>query len=207
MVLGVAEAALFTVGLFSCSNEETNNPQQENAEQSLSSKNTVTNSIPPREDGIPIGIITEDGTVNFAYNPTDVINGILAQANPIFIEIESIEIDDTYLTIIGKDEVDFSLLAFQAELINDGEFLYYPDPDIAPITVFSTDTCAGVNCTSCSVIKLDKKVNGCNCGGKGDPDQPGGYCNHSTTEVSGGEKAKQISEIIANIIKVLSPLF
>src|SRR5690554_3474136 len=120
LVLGVAGAALITVGLFSCSNEETNNSQHENTEQNFGTQNTITSSssIPPREDGIPVGIITGGDTANFAYNPTDVINGILTQADPVFIEIESIEIDDTYLTIIGKDGDDFSLLAFQAELIN-----------------------------------------------------------------------------------------
>lgn len=204
----MAGAALITVGLFSCSNEETNSPQQENTEQNLRFNNTVNSSIPPREDGIPVGIITEDGTATFAYNPTDVINGILAQANPIFVEIESIGINDTHLTIIGKDGDDFSLLGFQAELINDGGFLYYPEPDIAPITVFATHSCAGVNCTGCSFNENNKgSIIGCNCSGKGDDNQPGGYCNHSTTQATGADKTKQISEIVANIMKALSPLF
>lgn len=204
--LGVAGAILIVVGLFSCDNDEVNNPQREETQTTMTTTSIENDSIPLRDDGFPIGFMEGD-TPEFIINPTDLLNEILVQGTDIFVEVESVEINGEYLTVIGKDAEDLSALAFQAELIfDDNGFIYFPDPDIVPIEVFATHKCDGQNCTGCS-FKEDEneKIIGCNCAGKGDSSQPGGYCNHSSTEMTGWDKAKVIIDAVATAVKVIVP--
>ena len=162
-------ATLVTAGIFSCSNDEVNKSPLENTEQK--------SNLQHKDDGpIEIGKITgrEDDaefTIDIEKFKTEILK------YDLLAEIESVEIDATYLTIIGKDKEDFSLISFQAELLKDGAVLYFPNIENVPIETFSTHTCRGNNCSSCAFIKDAKnKITGCEC-------KTGrGQCNHTISE-------------------------
>lgn len=82
LVLGVAGAALITVGLFSCSNEETNNSQHEES-QTMTSKSSVFE----RE---AIATIVGSTAVPL-YDETTLTTALLAE--DVFAEVESIDLD------------------------------------------------------------------------------------------------------------------
>lgn len=186
-------AALVTVGLYACSNDEANKPHEENIEQ--------TSNLQNKEDGsFEIGTVDKNGIPQFSIDKEKFAIEILK--DDLLAEIESIEIDDTYLTIIGKDKKDFSLVAFQAKLINDGSTLYFPNPNTSDLTTFSADTCAGTNCSSCAFTRKngDKgAITGCNCGSKIDPEKPGG-CNHTTTSDSLSDKVKKWVDMLVAVL-------
>lgn len=193
--LGILSVAFLVVGLYACSNDETNNSQQENTEQK--------SNLQSREEGnTKIGKITnhESGDAVFTIDTERFKNTILEY--DLVAEIESIEIDDTYLTIIGKDTEDFSLIAFQAKLIKDGNYLYFPDPETPelPITTFATHECDGNGCSSCSFVYEIKpngkkgKITGCDCNDTGS-------CDHKVTDKDQSDKNKETFKSILEILK------
>ncbi len=175
IALGVLGAGLLITGLFACSSEENTNI----VEEDIKSINQQNKGI----DDFKVGKINSDSTVEFTIDVELLKSEILKY--DIVAEIENVEINNTYLTVIGKDIEDFSLVYFQAKLIKDGNSLYFPNPENSDLmTTFNSNTCAGSNCTGCSFQKDDKgKITGCNCSGTGDPSGGKvGYCNHTVTD-------------------------
>ncbi|MDQ8015306.1 MAG: hypothetical protein REI96_22860 [Flavobacterium nitrogenifigens] len=189
-------AALVTVGLYACSNDEANKPHQENIEQISNLQN--------KEDGsFEIGTVDKNGIPQFSIDKEKFASEILK--DDLLAEIESIEIDDTYLTIIGKDKKDFSLVYFQAKLTKDGSTLYFPNPENSDLmTTFNTNTCAGSNCTGCTFKKQDGKIVGCDCSGTGDSSgDKVGYCNHSVTDEGLSVKIRKWVEVVLKALDFL----
>lgn len=170
-VLGITGAVLVAAGLFACSNDEANNTQKDNTEQRsiLQGKST---------EDVLIASNNDDGTLTLLFDKDQFKEDLLNQG--IFSEVESIEIGENRLTIIGKSTDDFSLMAFQTELIKEGNDLYFPDPNNSelPNTTFAKHSCAGASCSSCSFIRsggIFSKITGCEC------NTTGGSCNHTVS--------------------------
>lgn len=199
--------ALIVLSVSSCINDEEVVIKQQNESQGNQTQSLSVNS---ERDSLRIGTITKEGNVVFTIDINELENKFLDEAGEFFEEIESIEIEETYLTIIGKDIRDYSLLAFQAELTKDGSDLYFPDVESASNTTFATNTCSGVNCTGCSFTRTKGnkgKITGCNCsGGAGDGNQAS-YCNHSTSQPDTIDQAKKIADILTSIIKLIAQIF
>lgn len=104
IVLGAAGAALITVGLFSCSNEENQNPQQQEFK--------TTSHYDDDFERAAIAVLDEGEAVPL-YD--EVSLGMALVSEGIFAEVESIDLDYYYnseenqeealLTIIGKEPV------------------------------------------------------------------------------------------------------
>lgn len=190
--LGIISAILVTAGLYSCNNEEVNNPQQENTEQNP--------NLQSRSDGDVLIAYDDEGTINLLFDKNDFEASLTSEE--IFAEVENIEIEEDILTIIGKKSGDFSLIAFQAELIRDGNNLYFPDPEIPelPITTFATHECNGSGCSSCSFVYEIKsngkngKIIGCDCNDTGS-------CDHKITDKDQADKNKDTAKTILEILK------
>ena len=193
LAFSVLSAALVTIGLFACSSDETNNKQENSYQNALNIQSKT-------ETDYKIAEITTNNEAKFTINIERFKSLLISQK--MFAEIESIEIDTDYLTIIGKDINDFSLVAFQAKLIKNGNNLYFPAITNPSPQTFFADTCAGTNCSSCSFIKNNGKITGCNCGAKIDTDKPGG-CNHTTTQDGVWDKIKKWLDIIKNTLEIL----
>ena len=198
-VLGITGAVFVTAGLYACSNDEANNPQQENPSIALSAKSS-------QEIGAtPIGNI-ENGKAIPLYKE-DLLKANLISKG-FFAEIESIDLeygydsenkeDVAYFTIIGKNASDFSLEAFQAELIVDGNVLIMPDPRTPelPITTFAKHSCAGAPCNSCEFTRtgfLNLRITGCKCNEK----KEGTRCNHG---LNGGASTKELVDTVVDTV-------
>ncbi|RRA95410.1 hypothetical protein [Paenimyroides viscosum] len=197
-------AALVTIGLYSCSNEETLNSNQDDSEQ-------IAN-LQSRSDGDAL-IAHIDGAnlvpqIDLYEFESELISSL------IFEEIESIEIVsdlnpetneyESYLNIIGKNPVNYSLTAFQTELIKDGNYLYFPDPETPelPITTFATHECDGNGCSSCSFVYEIKsngkkgKITGCDCNDTGS-------CDHKVTDKDQADKNKDTAKTVLEILKAI----
>jgi len=194
--------AFITIGLYSCSNEETHHSNQGDSEQM---SNLQSKSVGD------VLIANTDGTnVNPQIDLYEFESKLISAS--IFEEIESIVIDskldpitnghESYLTIIGKKHGDFSLTAFQAELVKDGSNLYFPNPETPglPITTFAEHTCAGKGCGSCAFVRKDNKKNGkitgCTCG-----DDDGGSCDHTVKDTDTSDKVKDVAKTVLEILK------
>jgi len=178
-------AALVTIGLYSCSNDEVNSLQQEDSSITLSAKSNQ------EIEAIAIGNI-ENGNAIPLYNKDLLETNLVSKG--LFAEIESIDLDYGYdsennqhiafFTIIGKNTSDFSLESFQAELVVDGNFLIIPDPTTPdlPVTTFAKHSCNGKNCRKCSFERtgiFGWRIVGCNpCGAVNEEGKPGG-CDHN----------------------------
>lgn len=201
-VLGLLVATVVLLaGLYSCSNEETGLQQKE--------LNTTLLAKPGDDsEGTKVAII-EGEEVMPLYDEILLKEALVSEG--IFVEIESIDLDygfdpekdkyEAFLTIIGKDKDDFSLVAFQAELIIDGDELFIMNPETSPSGLFNTHNCIGQNCRKCAYERsgfLGLKIVGCKpCGAVNDSEQPG-YCNHS---INGGNIAGPIvKEIVKSAI-------
>ena len=190
--------AFTAIGLYSCSNEETLQSNHESAEQisNLQSRSDGSTHIGNIENGAAIPLYDKD-----LLKANLVLNGL-------FAEIESIDLDYGYdsennqdiaiLTMIGKNTNDFSLEAFQAELIVDGNILILPDPtnpDL-PVTTFAKHSCAGAPCNSCAFTRtgfLNLKITGCKCNEK----KEGTRCNHG---INGGASTKEIVDTVVDTV-------
>lgn len=118
----------------------------------------------------------------------------------VFAEVESIEIGKNRLTVIGKDTNDFSLMAFQGELIKEGNELYFPNPNNPelPNTTFAKHSCVGASCSSCSFLRsgnggIFSKITGCQC-------ESGGTCNHT---VSAQDPLDTVIDIAVKVLALL----
>jgi hypothetical protein len=78
----------------------------------------------------------------------------------------------------------------------------YDDKNYIATSVFGGNwSCTGVNCTACTPTREGgrwSQVNGCNCGGSGDPNNPS-YCNHSSNGGGGSNAAKWVTVLIGII--------
>lgn len=171
--LGITGAVLVTAGLYACSNDEANNTQKDNTEQtSIIQGKSTGDALIARDDS--------DGTLTLLFDQDEFKEDLVNQG--IFAEVESIEVGEDRLTIIGKSADDFSLMAFQTELIREGNALYFPDPNNSdlPNTTFASHSCTGSSCSSCSFTRsgnggIFSKITGCQC------NTAGGACNHSVS--------------------------
>ncbi|MDQ8015125.1 MAG: hypothetical protein REI96_21950 [Flavobacterium nitrogenifigens] len=185
ITLGIIGATLVTVGIFACSNDELNSPIHNELSNTLSAKSTQ------EIEKTVIGNI-KTGIATPLYNKDLLKTNLISKG--LFAEIESIDLDYGYdsennqhvafFTIIGKNASNFSLEAFQAELIVDGNILIMPDPTTPdlPVTTFAKHSCNGKNCRKCSFERtgfLGLRIVGCNpCGAVNEPGKPGG-CDHN----------------------------
>lgn len=193
--LGIIGVALVTFGLYACSNDEVNNPKQEDSSITLSAKSNQ------EIEATTIGNI-ESGTAIPLYNKDLLETNLVSKG--LFAEIESIDLDYGYdsennqhiafFTIIGKNTSDFSLEAFQAELIVDENILIMPDPNDPdlPVTTFAKHSCNGKNCRKCLFERtgiFGLRIVGCNpCGAVNEEGKPSG-CDHN---IGGGATTIEI---------------
>lgn len=194
LALGIIGAIFLTASLFACSNDEVNKTVQENVNMHLSAK--TNENIKPTA----IGLIESEIAVTL-FNKEILTKKLIS--GDLFVEIESIDLDYgfdsendehvAYLTIIGKNSNDFSLEAFQAKLVKEGDLLIIQDP-IAQPTLFAKHSCAGSPCTSCSFTRtgfLNLKITGCAC----NQDKEGATCNHS---INGGTTTLEIVKTVVD---------
>lgn len=188
-VLGITGAVLVTAGLYACSNDEANNTQKDNTEQTF--------IIQGKSDGDAlIARDDSDGNLTLLFDEDEFKEDLLNQG--IFSEVESIEVGEDLLTIIGKSTDDFSLIAFQTELIREGNDLYFPDPNNSelPSTTFSEHICTGSSCSSCNFTRSGgphSKITGCLC------NSGGGTCNHTVSTKDTLDKVLDIAVKILGI--------
>lgn len=189
--LGITGAVLVTAGLYACSNDEANNTQKDNTEQtSIIQGKSTGDALIARDDS--------DGTLTLLFDQDEFKEDLVNQG--IFAEVESIEVGEDLLTIIGKSADDFSLTAFQTELIREGNALYFPDPNNSdlPNTTFSKHNCTGASCSSCSFTRSGgslSKITGCQC------NTAGGACNHT---VSAQDTLDTILDIAVKILGIFT---
>lgn len=189
ITLGILGAALLSFGLYACSNDESANTKQENSEQinALQSKSGSDKLIARQ---------VSEGDAILLFDSKQLKLDLVKEG--LFAEVESIEVGENLLTIIGKDVKDFSLNAFQTELTRKGNELYFPNPNNPdlPITTFAKHTCAGNNCSSCDFTRKGgslSKITGCKCNG-------GGSCNHTK---SGQDVADTVKDVLQIAVKVV----
>lgn len=127
--------------MFSCNNDENNNAQKDTPE--------LQNKLLQNIDS-PIGTI-DNGVVIPSFNIAD-FKAELLQLD-FFAEIESIEFDQNFLTVIGKDKNDFSLVAWQFRLRTVGNQIFFP-PTEFPMDVMTVHKCAGASCSSCELLEI-----------------------------------------------------
>lgn len=189
IALGVLGAGLLITGLFACSNDESNNPKQENEEQkSILQSKSLSN--------IKIGEIV-NGEVRPLFKSEDFKTEFLK--SNLLAEVEDVELNENYLTIIGKDKNDFSLVAIQVELTKDGSDLFFPSIE-PPMQVLETHKCAGSNCSKCSFIRdKNDKIQGCKCG----ENVKGKSCNHSVEDEGNSGMYMQALQIIATVFSAV----
>lgn len=127
----------------------------------------------------------------------------------MFAEIESVEINENYLTIIGKDVDSFNLVAFQAKFTKIGSDVLLPNAEYSPLFA-QTHECEGAPCSSCAFTFAGTQIVGCKCGDNSN----GTGCNHKIIDDGNGssditDKLKtkiwdtllKVAEIIAKFIK------
>ena len=185
--LGLLSAGLLTVGLYACSNDDRDNSRQESEQ--------LQNTVFSAETNIKIGRI-EKGKVKAFFNPEDFKREFLKY--DLLEEIESVELSENYLTIIGKDKQDFSLVALQVKLEKVGSDLYFPSFEDAT-QVLTTNKCSGNSCSSCDFTRNEKKeITGCKCDSTG-------TCNHTKTDEGndGLDTAEKVISIISAIISTV----
>jgi|SRR5690606_822762 len=144
--LGILGTAFLSVGLFACSNDETNNLSQDT--------NGLANELKSRiiED---IAVAQEQpgqNTLKLLFDSNQMKKDLVDEG--IFAEVESIDVGEGLFTIIGKNTNTYELVAFQVELLKIGDKYYYPtpnNPDL-PNTTFATHKCNGDKCSSCSFV-------------------------------------------------------
>lgn|SRR5690606_22302635 len=189
ITLGLLGAAILSLGLYACSNDETTNSKQENSEQN----NTLQSKS---ETNVLIARQVSESSAILLFDSKQLKLDLVEEG--LFAEVESIEVGENLLTIIGKDVKDYSLSAFQTELIKDGNELYFPnpnDPDL-PVTTFAKHTCAGNGCSSCDFTRKGgslSKITGCACNGDG-------TCNHTK---SGQDVADTVKDVVEIAVKVV----
>jgi len=201
LFFSVLASIALTFSFLSCSNDESTQSSQDQQNQ------TSAFSVGNETGDLLIGKVINGTDAEFTIDVREFETEFLKHG--IFAEIESVEIGDEYLTIIGKDINDYSLLAFQAELIRDAsDNLYYPDVESASNTTFATHKCDGVNCTGCEYKRKDDKkrgkIIGCNCSGGAGSSGSDSYCNHSTSKGDTVDDAKKIADLVATVIKVIT---
>jgi len=199
ITLGVLGAALLALGLYSCNNDESKDLNSQNTE-------SMNSSAQARPTG---GYFKFGEIVNGKFVSLVDLNAIKSEMLTIgvFAEIESVEINENYLTIIGKDVDSFNLIAFQAKFTKIGSDVLLPNAAYSPLFA-ETHSCAGNGCSSCAFIKDENgKTIGCDC------KAGGGTCNHSVTDdgknpdITDKPKTKiwdtllKVAEIIAKFIK------
>jgi hypothetical protein len=187
--LGLMGAALLTAGLYSCSNEESTNFQQEESSATVRLKSN--NNF----EGGPIAVI-DNGVARPLYDEVSVKADLIAEN--VFESIESIELvyginpdtnnEEAFLTVIGVDKTTSQVVAIVADLTIDGDKLIIENPDTHQ-QAFAANTCNGVNCRSCQFERtgfLGLRITGCKpCSSPNDDSLPSA-CNHSQTSGGGG---------------------
>ena len=199
ITLGILGAALLALGLYSCNNDESKDLKTQNTE-------LLNNPVQARLTG---GYFKFGEIVNGKFVSLVDLNAIKTEMlnEGLFSEIESVEINENYLTIIGKDVDSFNLVAFQAKFTKIGSDVLLQNSEYSPL-VAQTHSCAGNGCSSCAFIEDDKgKKIGCEC------KAGGGTCDHSVTDdgknpdITDKPKTKiwdtllKVAEIIAKFIK------
>src|SRR5690606_32655260 len=102
ITLGLLGAAILSLGLYACSNDETTNSKQENSEQNNTiQRKTGTSVLTARQ-------VTESDATSISDSKQLKI-GLVEEA--LCTEVESIAGGENSLTIIGKDVKDHSLSA------------------------------------------------------------------------------------------------
>lgn len=180
--------AVLALGVLACSNDDSGSPQQE-----VRTQNSIMST---NEGNTKVGEIVE-GRVVPLFKPADFKREFLKY--DLMAEVESVEINEHFLTIIGKDKRDFSLVSFQIRLEKVNSDLYFPSSGDA-MQVLTTNKCTGNSCSSCDFTKdKDGKITGCKCGGTG-------TCDHTKTEDdkdNGLDTAEKVISIIADVISVV----
>lgn len=196
LVLGMLSATFLTVGLFACSNDEVNNMQNETTDITTELKTKTGSDVLIAQDQ------SGSTTPVFLFDSNLMKRDLVSQG--IFAEVESIEIGENLLTIIGKNINTFDLVAFQVELVKIGDKYYFPNPDNPnlPITTFASHECNGVDCSSCAFEyalkpngKPSGKIIGCKC-------NVVGICNHKITDKDQSDKNKETAKTFIDIIKL-----
>lgn len=122
----------------------------------------------------------------------------------VFAGVESIEVGDNLLTIIGKNIKNYNLESFQVELIKFEGGYYFPNPNNPdlPKTTFAKHECSGSPCSSCDFIRRGGRlsaITGCDCKDEvGDGDDKG-KCNHKK---SGQDVLDTAKDVIDTATKV-----
>ena len=187
--LGLLGAVLVTVSLFSCSNDQVNNQQEE--------FNTTT-SAKADEEFDQIALATVDGSaVTPLYDEVSLRAALVSEG--FYDLVESVDVDynfdsntyEAYFTVIGSK--DGLAIAYQAELIKEGRNLFITNPIMQP-NFFNKHTCAGSVCSSCDFVKGGwLKITGCTCN---EVAIEGGHCNHTKSKDLIGGAIQFVSLVI-----------
>ncbi len=177
LTLGILSMGLLIAGLLACNNDELNNSSLKNIDETTNLKN--------REDGnIEIAEI-RDGSLFFLIDLNILKTELLS--TEVFAEITNIELTENYLTVIGKDVDDFSLVAYETTLNKIDSKIYFPSL-ADPITTFAEHSCKGNNCSECDFTRFsDGKIKGCECKSF---EWGGGKCDHTKTSTDPVKKNK-----------------
>lgn len=190
--LGIVGATLLIVGLVSCTNDESNKTIENGAkDESIFKSKTSSNLLIANYS---------DHKISLLFDKNDLEASLISEG--IFAEVESIEIEEGFLTIIGKDIDSFKLQAFQVELIKTENEYYYPNPEDTnlPVTTFATHECDGDKCSSCSFLYATKpngkrgNIIGCDCNDTGS-------CDHKMIDKDKSDKNKETAKTILEILK------
>ena len=176
--------------MYSCSNEEIKNSQQEEFNKNHSAKATFDRVALANIDG---------STAIPLYNEIDLKAALVSEG--FYDIVESVDVDygfneaenenEAYFTVVGSK--DDKSVAYQVELVIEGGEIFITNPEITPY-FFNKHTCAGSGCSSCAFVKANwLKITGCTCN---EPAIEGGYCNHTKSQDLVGGAIQFVSLVI-----------
>lgn len=191
--LGILGTAFLSVGLFACSNEDTNNLSQDTNELATEFKSKTNEDVAIAQDQ------PGQNSVKLLFDSNQMKKDLVDEG--IFAEVESIDVGEGLFTIIGKNTNTYELVAFQVELLKIGDKYYFPNPNNPdlPNTTFAKHKCTGVNCSSCSFTRKGgslSKITGCAC----NDEKEDSKCNH---EISGQDVSDSVKDAIDTAIKII----
>ncbi|OYQ48681.1 hypothetical protein CHU92_00555 [Flavobacterium cyanobacteriorum] len=195
--LGIVSAALLTAGLYACSSETTDSPQEESSVnfQTKSRVGFTKEQIGEIRNGVAVPLYDE------ARVKADLIT------SGVFAQVESIELayginpttnsGEAIVTIIGKEKATSPALAIVADLVIDGNRLFILNPETNQ-QAFAKHVCAGQNCGWCEFDRtwFLGRIRGCKpCSRVVDESKPSG-CIHSQSSGGGMTIIKEASNIL-----------
>lgn len=138
-----------------------------------------------------IGKVMKSGEVSSFIDLKQLKEGLLQME--FLQEIEAVELTKNYFTIIGKEANDFTLQAYQIELVRDGDTLYLLD-EKESLVVLKHSCAATASNADCNFKRGEKsKILGCNDNGTI-------VCNHTIASKEINIFNEQIKKFLKEII-------